>query len=67
MQLFFEVTIANLLQDICIPCLVDLEGLATVRADDFMHVYFPSALASMFLSISGTAPAALSVAVRYAS
>ena len=66
-QLLFEVTITNLLQDIRIPCLIDLEGLAAVRADDFMHAYFPSALARISRSISGTAPAALSVAMRYAS
>ena len=37
------------------------------RADDFMHDYLPSALARICMRISGTAPSALSVAVRYAS
>jgi hypothetical protein len=38
-QLLLERAVANLLQDICVPRLVDLECFAAVRADDFVHGY----------------------------
>jgi hypothetical protein len=38
MQMLLERAVANLLQDICVPRLVDFECFATVGADDFMHV-----------------------------
>jgi hypothetical protein len=38
MQLLLERAVANLLQDICVPRLVDFECFAAVGADDFMHV-----------------------------
>ena len=39
MQLLLEVGIADLLQDVRIPRLVDLECLPAVRADDFVHFH----------------------------
>ena len=38
MQLLLERAVANLLQNICVPRLVDLECFATVGADDFISV-----------------------------
>jgi hypothetical protein len=42
MQLLLERAVANLLQDICVPRLVDFECLDAVEADDFMHVHAPT-------------------------
>jgi hypothetical protein len=36
-QLFFKIAIAHLLEDVGVPCLVDLEGFVAVGADDFVH------------------------------
>ncbi len=45
-QLLLELAVANLLQDVRVPGLVNLECFPAVRADDFMHDYLlPSALA----------------------
>lgn len=41
MQWLLERAIANLLQNICVPGLVDFERFAAVGADDFMHVGAP--------------------------
>jgi hypothetical protein len=38
LQLLLERAIAHLLQDICVPRLVDFECFVAVGADDFMHV-----------------------------
>ena len=38
MQLLLERAVANLLQNICVPRLVDFECFAAVGADDFMHL-----------------------------
>ena len=38
MQLLLKRAVAHLLQDICVPSLIDFECFATVRANDFMHV-----------------------------
>lgn len=40
MQLLFEITISNLLENVCITGLINLEGLAAVGTDDFMHFIF---------------------------
>ena len=37
MQLLLERAVAHLLEDICVPRLVDLEGFVAVGADDFVH------------------------------
>jgi hypothetical protein len=36
-QLLFKVGIAQLLEDVGVPRLVDLEGFVAVGADDFVH------------------------------
>ncbi|MDP3228049.1 MAG: hypothetical protein Q8N13_08725 [Acidovorax sp.] len=36
-QLFIKIAIAHLLEDVCVPRFVDLEGFVAVGADDFMH------------------------------
>lgn len=42
-------------------------AIPAARTDDFMRNYLSSTLANICMSISGTIPSALSVAVRYAS
>jgi hypothetical protein len=37
-QLLFKITITHLLEDVCVACLVNLEGFMAVGADDFVHV-----------------------------
>lgn len=39
MQLVLKRAVANLLEDVGIPGLVDLGGFAALGADDFMHGY----------------------------
>jgi hypothetical protein len=39
-QLLLELAITHLLQDVCVPGLINLECLTAVRADDFMHSLF---------------------------
>lgn len=63
-QLLHKLAVANLLDDVRVPGLVDLECLSAVGTNDFVRVYLPSALARICVSISGTIPSALSVAVR---
>jgi hypothetical protein len=36
-QLLFKIAITHLLEDVGVPCLVDLEGFVAVGADDFVH------------------------------
>jgi hypothetical protein len=36
-QLLVKIAITHLLEDVGVPCFVDLEGFAAVWADDFMH------------------------------
>ena len=38
-QLLLELAVANLLQDVRVPGLVNLECFLAVRADNFMHEY----------------------------
>ncbi|MDR2260528.1 MAG: hypothetical protein LBE06_06250 [Azoarcus sp.] len=58
-QLLFEIAVANLLQNVRVPGLINLECLPAVRADDFMHDYLPPGSAKICKSISGATPPAL--------
>ena len=51
MQLLLEGLVANLLQDVRIPGLINLECLAAVRADDVVHILASPAFVGNCLSI----------------
>lgn len=50
-QLLLKLAISHLLEDVGIPCRVDLEGLAAVGADDFVHVIHQPRLISNRLNV----------------
>ena len=57
-QLLLELVVANLLEDVCVPGLVNFECFPAVRANDLVHAYAPPAFFKICLNISGTVPSA---------